>query len=81
MFDAAADTRIARLSRALADLSLPMVRLFEYADTLESLVDAHEPIQATCVAAAIRAEVARVQADLAAALAAVREAAGEVIGT
>ncbi|HZZ64339.1 MAG TPA: hypothetical protein VFE17_02480 [Candidatus Baltobacteraceae bacterium] len=80
MLDAGTDTRIDRLSRALADLAQPMVRLFEYADTLEALVQANERIQATCVAAAIRAEAERVQGELARALGAVREAAGEVIG-
>lgn len=80
MLDAGTDTRIERLSQALAELSQPMVRLFEYADTLEALVQANERIQATCVAAAIRAEADHVQTQLAQALSAVREAAGEVIG-
>jgi hypothetical protein len=58
---------------------MPLVRLFEYADNLEKLVDAREHMQATCVAAAIRAEARRAQSEIAASLAAVQEAAAEVV--
>jgi hypothetical protein len=79
MIDASADTRIHELAQALTDLSLPLVRLFEYADNLEKCVDAQEHLQASCVAAAIRAEARRAQSEIAAALAAVQEAAAHVV--
>jgi hypothetical protein len=79
MNDTIADTRIQRLAHALTDVSLPLVRLFEYADNLEKLVEAHEHMQATCVAAAIRAEARRAQGAIAASLAQVQEAAAEVV--
>ncbi len=79
MNDAIADVRIARLAQALTDVSLPLVRLFEYADNLEKLVQSHEHMEATCVAAAIRAEARRAQKAIADSLAAVQEAATEVV--
>ncbi len=79
MIDAIADTRIERLGQALSDMSLPLVRLFEYADSLEKLVASHQHIEATCVAAAIRAEARRAQGEIAASLAAVQEAATQVV--
>jgi uncharacterized protein YhaN len=79
MIDASAETRMHDLAQALTDLSLPLVRLFEYADNLEKLVQAQERLQASCVAAAIRAEARRAQSEIAAALAAVQEAAAHVI--
>lgn len=79
MLDTLADARMQRLAAALTAVSLPLARLFEYKDNLEQLVDAHEGIQATCVAAAIRAEARRAQSEIAASLAAVQEAATEVV--
>lgn len=79
MLDTLGDTRMQRLSSALTAVSLPLHRLFEYAHTLEQYLDAHEGMQATCVAAAIRAEARRAQSEIAASLAAVQEAATEVV--
>jgi hypothetical protein len=60
-------------------VSLPLVRLFEYADDLEKMVEENHHIEATCVAAAIRAEARQAQGRIAASLAAVQEAAEEVV--
>lgn len=79
MLDTLADARMQRLAAALTAVSQPLARLFEYKYNLEQLVDAQEGIQATCVAAAIRAEARRAQSEIAASLAAVQEAATEVV--
>ena len=79
MNDAIAAVRIQRLATALTGISAPLLRLFEYADSLDKLVQAQEHMQATCVAAAIRAEARRAQSAIAASLAAVQEAAAEVV--
>lgn len=79
MNDAIAAVRMERLANALTGVSAPLVRLFEYADNLDKLVRADEHMQATCVAAAIRAEARRAQSAIAASLAAVQEAAAEVV--
>lgn len=79
MFDAKTDSRIERLAQTLADASLPLVRLFEYAHTLEKLIRAEEHIGATCVAAAIRAEAVRAQCELPAALTEVEQAVTAIL--
>ncbi len=79
MLDTLGDTRMQRLSDALTAVSMPLARLFEYAQNLEQLVDARQGIQATCVAAAIRAEARRAQDEIVASLAAVQQAATEVV--
>jgi hypothetical protein len=70
-----AETRVKRLADALRAATMPLLRLREHADDLEKLVSAQELIQASCVAALIRAEALKAEVVLGHSLQAVEEAA------
>ena len=75
-----AENRVKDLAEALRAATTPFLRLREHADDLEKLVSARELIQASCVAALIRAEALKVEAELKPTLHAVEEAATELVG-
>lgn len=72
------ETRIQHLADALTAVTAPLVRLFEYADSLERLMSTHHTVEAECVAALIRVEARVAKTHLADSLEAVREAATRV---
>lgn len=75
-----AETRVKHLADALRAATTPLLRLREHADDLEKLVSARELIQASCVAALIRAEALKAEADLVPSLHAVEKAAEGLVG-
>jgi len=75
-----AEAQVKQLAEALRAATTPFLRLREHADDLEKLVSNHELIQASCVAALIRAEAIRFEAELGPKLHAVEEAAEELVG-
>lgn len=72
------ETRIQHLADALTAATAPLVRLFEYADSLEALITDHRVIEAECVAALIRVEARHAESNLATSLEAIQEAATRV---
>jgi hypothetical protein len=80
MNDETAETRVKRLADALRAATTPLLRLREHADDLERLVSARELIQASCVAALIRAEALKAEAVLGRSLHTVEEAAEGLVG-
>lgn len=75
-----AETRVKRLAEALRAVTGPLLRIQEHADDLEKLVSARELIQASCIAALIRAETLKAEAQLGSSLHAVEEAAEDLVG-
>jgi hypothetical protein len=80
MNDETAETRVKRLADALRDATTPLLRLREHADDLEKLVSAKELIQASCVAALIRAEALKAEVVLGRSLHDVEKAAEGLVG-
>lgn len=74
-----AETRVKRLADALRAATMPLLRLSEHAVDLEKLVSEQHLIEASCIAALIRAEARKAEAVLGTSLHAVEEAAEELV--